>query len=121
MSIFEHFLMNTYFALSANCLSFGHTHASLDVRCLGLPVLSAFPPAAPTAAAPALVVTLTTGADPMMGLVVALRVPPPTNSNPAAPLLLVAAALFAAPDADVELASLLPPSPPGAELRLICN
>ena len=59
----------------------------------------------------------------MTGLVVALRVPPPTNSNPAAPLLLVAeaAALFAAPDADAELASLLPPSPPGAELRRICN
>ena len=30
----------TYFALSASCLSLGQTHASFEVRCRGLPVLS---------------------------------------------------------------------------------
>ncbi len=117
-----------YFALSASWRSFGQTQASLDVRCLGLPLLS--PGTAAVAAPPALT---TIGGPPPTGLVAALRAPP-LNSSPTAerpPLPMVAGGEPPLP----------PPPPPttplppelfaplalaaldesGAELRRTCN
>ena len=75
----------THFALSASCLSLGHTQASLEVLCLGLPVLS--PPPPPNFTWPPPEVAAGMGTESPTGLELALLVPPTPLPAAAAKLL----------------------------------